>query len=219
MSGAAEGDSPSWPQWRGPGGSGIAASADVPLEWNGETGRNISWKTAIEGRGHSSPVVWGDRIFLTTAIEGEVLPGAKAPAHTMEGEEFKHPDALGSDRRHTLKVIGIDSASGAIVWARVAYDGPMYDDRHKMSSYASPTVATDGERVYAYFGSPGLYVYDFAGTPLWSRDVGDIKTIGMGVGTSPVLAGDFVFIQADENEGGSRAWPRTPCTCRSTATA
>jgi outer membrane protein assembly factor BamB len=198
---AAEPDRDAWPQWRGPGGSGIAPDAAVPLEWDGASGRNIQWKTAIEGRGHSSPVVWGDRIFLTTAIEGEVIPGAKAPPHLMDGEEFKHPDALGADHRHTLKVIAIDRGSGAIVWSRQAYDGAMYDDRHKASSYASPTVATDGERVYAWFGSPGLFVYDFAGNPVWNRDVGDIKTVGMGVGTSPVLWGELVFIQADENDG------------------
>jgi outer membrane protein assembly factor BamB len=198
---AAENDVSTWPQWRGPGGSGLAADAAVPLEWDGTTGRNIEWKTPIEGRGHSSPVVWGNLVFLTTAIEGEVVPGAKAPPHMMEGEEFKHPDAIGADRRNTLKVMAIDASTGAMVWSRVAYEGLMYDDRHKASSYASPTVATDGERVYAYFGSNGLYVYDFAGNPVWSRDVGDIKTIGMGVGTSPVLWGDHVFIQADEDEG------------------
>ena len=98
-------------------------------------------------------------------------------------------------------MIAIDRGTGAIVWSKVAYDGPMYDDRHKMSSFASPTIATDGERVFAYFGSPGLYVYDLAGNQLWTRDVGDIKTIGMGVGTSPVLSGGRVFIQADEDEG------------------
>jgi outer membrane protein assembly factor BamB len=190
-----------WTQWRGPNGSGIAADASVPLEWDAASNRNILWKTQIEGRGHSSPVVWGDRVFLTTAIEGEVIPGAKAPPHQLGGEEFKHPDALGADRRHTLKVIAIDRSTGAVAWSKVAYDGPMYDDRHQASSYASPTVAVDAERVYAYFGSPGLYVYDHAGAQLWTRDVGDIKTIGMGVGTSPVLWSGRVFIQADEDEG------------------
>ncbi len=146
-------------------------------------------------------MVWADRIFLTTAVEGEVIPGAKAPAHRMGGEEFKHPDAVGADRRHTLEVIAIDRGTGVVAWSKVAYDGPMYDDRHKMSSFASPTIATDGDHVFAYFGSPGLYVYDLAGNQLWTRDVGDIKTIGMGVGTSPVLAAGRVFIQADEDEG------------------
>jgi len=207
-----------WPQWRGPAGSGIAAPADVPLEWNAASGKNILWKTAIEGRGHSSPVVWGDRIFLTSAIEGDVIPGAKPPAHTLGGEEFKHPDALGADRHHTLTVVALDAGTGKVLWSKVAYAGAMYDDRHKAGSYASPTVATDGERVFAYFGSQGLHVYDFAGSLAWSRDIGDIKTVGMGVGTSPVLWGDHVFLQADENEGkesflvaldkkdGSEAW-------------
>jgi outer membrane protein assembly factor BamB len=198
---AVEPDRGSWTQWRGPNGSGIAADASVPLEWDATANRNILWKTEIEGRGHSSPVVWGDRIFLTTAIEGEVIPGAKAPSHRMGAEEFKHPDALGADKRHTLKVLAIDRSTGAVAWSKVAYDGPMYDDRHQVSSYASPTVAVDGERVFAYFGSSGLYSYDLAGSQLWTRDIGDIKTIGMGVGTSPVLWGGRVFIQADEDEG------------------
>lgn len=198
---AAEPDRGAWAQWRGPGGSGVAADASVPLEWDATTGHNVQWKTAIEGRGHSSPVVWGDRIFLTTAVEGEAIPGAKAPAHLLGGEEFKHPDALGADRRHRLEVIAIDRGTGAVAWSKVAYDGRMYDDRHQASSYASPTIATDGERVFAYFGSPGLFVYDLAGSLLWTRDVGDVKTIGMGVGTSPVLWGGRVFIQADEDEG------------------
>jgi outer membrane protein assembly factor BamB len=217
---AAELDRDTWPQWRGPAGAGIAASADVPLEWDAASGKNVLWKTPIEGRGHSSPVVWGDRIFLTTAIEGDVIPGAKAPPHIIEGEEFKHPQALGSDRHHTLRVIALDAASGSVVWSKTVYEGAMFDDRHQVSSYASPTVATDGERVYAYFGSQGIHVFDFAGNPVWNRDVGDIKTLGMGVGTSPVLAGDLVFLQADENEGkesflvaldkksGNEAWRR-----------
>ena len=108
---------------------------------------------------------------------------------------------LWAPRRHTLKVLAIDRGTGAIVWSKVAYDGPMYDDRHRMSSFASPTIATDGERVFAYFGSHGLYAYDLDGNQIWTRDIGDIKTIGMGVGTSPVLWEDRVFIQADEDEG------------------
>jgi outer membrane protein assembly factor BamB len=193
---AAEPDA--WPQWRGPGGRGLAPQARVPTEWNETT---IAWRTEIAGRGHSSPIVWGDRLFLTTAIEGQPIPGAAAPTHTLEGQEFRHPDAMGADREHTFQVLALDARSGAVLWSRVAYQGRVYDDRHKAGSYASPTPVTDGERVYAYFGSEGVYAYDLDGAPVWSRDLGDIKTVGLGVGTSPVLWRNLLIIQADEDSG------------------
>lgn len=188
-----------WPQWRGPGGLGVIENAGVPLEWS-ET-KNVLWKTAIEGRGHSSPVVWGKRIFLTTAIEGEPIRGAEAPIHYSGGEEFLHPDSLGADRSHTLKVIALDADSGAIVWSRIAYEGRVYDNRHKAGSYASPTAVTDGERVYTYFGSQGVYAWDMEGERVWDRDIGQIKSVGVGVGTSPVLYRDLLILLADEDEG------------------
>lgn len=188
-----------WPQWRGIGGLGIAADATLPADWDLQ--HNLLWKTEIEGRGHSSPVIWEHHLFLTTAVEGEVIPGAKAPIHMMNGEPFKHPDSVGSDKSHTLEVLAIDAASGEILWSKVAYEGRVYDDRHKASSYASPTPVVDGERVYAYFGSQGVYAYDFEGNLVWSRDIGDLSTIGMGVGTSPVLYEDLLLIQADSGEG------------------
>jgi len=84
-----------WPQWRGPDGSGISTEKNLPAEWTPT--KNIKWKTPIEGRGHSSPIVWGNRIFLTTAIEGAVVPGAKAVTHLNEGRVFLHPDSVGAD--------------------------------------------------------------------------------------------------------------------------
>lgn len=195
---AAAAEPDAWPQWRGPGGRGLAPEAVVPTEWNEST---IAWRTAIEGRGHSSPIVWGDRIFLTTALEGAPIPGAAAPMHTLEGQEFRHPDAMGADREHTLKVVALDARTGDVLWSRVAHHGRVYDDRHKASSYASPTPVTDGERVYAYFGSEGVHAYDFDGEPVWTRDIGDIKTVGLGVGTSPVLWRNLLIIQADEDSG------------------
>ena len=172
---------------------------DVPLRWS-ET-ENVLWKTAIEGRGHSAPIVWGDRIFLTTAVAGEEIPGAKAPTHIYAGEEFLHPASLGVDKKQTLKVIALDAGTGEIVWSKVAFEGQVYDNRHDASSYASPTAVTDGERVYTYFGSQGVYAWDFDGNQAWSADIGQIKTVGLGVGTSPVLYEDFLILQVDEGEG------------------
>jgi outer membrane protein assembly factor BamB len=161
----------------------------------------VRWRTAIEGRGHSSPVVWNDLVFLTTAVEGEVVPGAKAPYHFRKGRDFVHPDSVGADRSHRLDVIAIDAETGSVRWSRTAHEGVVYDDRHRVGSYASPTCATDGETLIAYFGSEGVFAYDFAGTRKWSRDVGDIKSYGMGVGSSPILAGDLVIVQADAEDG------------------
>ena len=190
---------PHWPQWRGPDGQGIANDPGVPLEWSPT--KNVIWKAAIPGRGHSSPVVWGDRIFLTTAVEGDVVPGAKAVKHMLEGQEFVHPDGVGADRKQTLKLLALDAASGRILWEKTAWEGTPYDTRHKRGSFASPTPVTDGKLVYAYFGSEGLYVYDFDGNLKWSWKTSGIASFGVGVGTSPVLHGKLVILQCDEDSG------------------
>jgi outer membrane protein assembly factor BamB len=188
-----------WSQWRGPDSSGVSGESNLPAEWN--TDRNIRWKAAIPGRGHSSPVIWENRIFLTTGVEGEVVPGAKAVKHLLEGQEFKHPDALGADRKHTLKVLCLDRDSGRILWEKTAYEGTVYDDRHRKGSFASPTATTDGEHVYAWFGSEGLYCYDFAGELVWKVSLGPIATLGMGTASSPVLHENLIILQCDEDNG------------------
>jgi outer membrane protein assembly factor BamB len=182
-----------WAQWRGSDGTGVSDEKKAPAEW-GIT-KNIKWRTPIAGKGHSSPIVWGDRIFLTTAIEGAVVPGAKAPVHLMDGKEFKHPDSVGADRKHTLKVLCLDRASGKVVWERTAYEGTVYDDRHRKGSFAAPTPATDGSYVFASFGSEGVYCYDFTGKLVWKQSLGQIGTVGMGPGTSPVLYENLVILQ------------------------
>jgi outer membrane protein assembly factor BamB len=196
---AAAAADPNWSQWRGHDGQGVSREADVPLEW--AEGQNVAWKTPIPGRGHSSPIVWGDRLFLTTAIEGEIVPGAKPVRHFESGTEFTHPDGVGADRKHTLKVLALDARTGQILWERVAWEGTPYDTRHRRGSYASPTPVTDGERVYAYFGAEGVYAYDFEGNLAWKWWPGGIATFGVGVGTSPVFYKDVVILQCDEDEG------------------
>ena len=209
-----------WPQWRGPDGSGISNEKNLPAEWSPT--KNIKWKTAIDGRAHSSPIVWGNRVFLTTAVEGTVVPGAKAVKHTVEGgKEFLHPDSVGADKKHTFKVISIDRDTGKIAWQATAWEGTPYDNRHRKSSYAASTPATDGKLVYAFFGTEGLYAYDFKGKLAWKADLGKLGTVGMGTGTSPILFDNLVIVQADEENGeasfivavdkktGKEAW-RTP---------
>ena len=187
-----------WSQWRGPNGSGVSDETGLPVEWSPQSAR---WKTALPGRGHSSPIVWNNRVFLTAELQGPVIPGAKAPKHIMNGEVFKHPDSMGADRSHTLKVMCLDRDTGKILWERTAYEGPVYDDRHRKGSYASPTPATDGRHVFAYFGTEGIYCYDFNGRLAWKALPGNMGNIGMGPGTSPVLFEDRVILQCDEENG------------------
>ena len=153
-----------WPQWRGPDGRGVSAGTAYPDEWSPD--KNIAWKTPVAGRGHSSPVIWGDHIFLTTSIKGEQVPGRTAPDHL--GFDLKpgylHPDSEGVDYKHTLKVLGLDARTGKLA---VGADAPttalMYDNRHRKNTYASSTPVTDGKLVYAFFEAAGLYAYDFNG--------------------------------------------------------
>src|SRR6266852_2813353 len=107
-----------WPQWRGPGGQGISRETALPATWTPET--NIAWKVEVPGRGHSSPVVWNDRVFITTAIEGEPVAGAKAVEHMEFGKPFFHPDSVGADRKHTYKVMAFDGRTGQLVWEQTA---------------------------------------------------------------------------------------------------
>jgi len=186
-----------WPQWRGPGSQGISTEAGVPTDWSAT--RNVAWKTELPS-GHSSPIVWGDRIFVTAAIEGEIVPGAKAVGHIVDGQVWLHPDSVAADKKHTFKLLALDARTGRVLWDRTAYEGTVYDARHRRSSFAGPTAVTDGRMVYAYFGPEGLYAYDFSGRPAW-KVVERFKTLGLGTGTSPVLFQDLVIIQRDEDEG------------------
>jgi outer membrane protein assembly factor BamB len=188
-----------WPQWRGPHGQGVSSETALPRQWSPSS--KIAWKVAIAGRGHSAPVVWGNQVFLTTAVERAAVPGHKAPEHMDRGKPFLHPDSVGADRQNALKVMAFDARSGALAWEQVAYDGPMFDNRHKRSSYASTTPVTDGERLYVHFGAEGVYAYDLAGRLVWKTTVGKIKTLGLGVGSSPILYRDLLILQCDENTG------------------
>lgn len=188
-----------WAGWRGPEGRGVSDEKNLPTEWS--ESKNVRWKTPIPGRGFSSPIIWGNRVFLTTAIEGDVIPGQKAVVHNIGGQEFKHPDWVSSDRSHTFKVLCLDSETGKLLWEKTAYEGKVFDHRHRKSSFASPTAVTDGQSVYAYFGSEGLYCYDFKGNQVWKASLGGVPTLGMGVGTSPVLYENLLIIQCDQDGG------------------
>lgn len=193
-----------WPQWRGPNGLGVAPGTSYVDEWSAE--KNIAWKTPVEGRGHSSPVVWGNRLFITTSIRGGPS-GHTAPDHLGYDMKpgYKNPDSEESDHSYTLKVLAYDTRNGKLLWERTAYDGIMWDDRHKKNTYASSTVATDGTLLYAFFEAPGLYAYDFDGTLVWKASLGNIAKGGMGPGTSPVIVDNLLILQIDQEMGAGSA--------------
>jgi len=216
---AAEKNVPAWPGWRGgPMAFGISSESGLPDTWSAT--QNVAWKTPIPGRGHSSPVVWDKRIFLTTAVEGEPHPDMPVAVVKDFGDGAKHPDSVDGNRGYELKVLCLDRDSGKILWQQTAFTGVPYDYRHKGNTYATPTPVTDGKTVYAYFGTEGLYAYDFNGKQLWKADVGKFSSAGVGIGNSPVLYKDKLFLQIDFEEGkdsfmvaydaktGKEAWRR-----------
>jgi outer membrane protein assembly factor BamB len=186
-----------WPSFRGPDASGVADGQHLPDEWNGPTGKNILWRTPIPGLGHSSPVVWGDRIFVTTAVSSR-------GAATFRPGLYGDGDASDDRSKHRWLVVAIDRRSGKTLWERAAHEGEPLDKRHIKSTYASATPVTDGRIVVASFGSQGVYAYDVNGTFLWKVDVGrldlgayDIPTFEWGPASSPVMWNGLVLLQYD----------------------
>jgi outer membrane protein assembly factor BamB len=191
-----------WAQWRGPDGLGISAETGFATEWSPT--KNVKWKTAIPGRGHSSPVIWGDHIFLTTSFKEEPVPGGrKAPVHLDFSYRpgYVHPDAVDIEFIHKLETLAVDAKTGKILWEKTSYEGLMSDDHHRSNTYASPSVVTDGTLAYAFFESLGLYAYDFDGNLKWKTSLGDIIKAGLGPGTSPVLYKNLIILQCDQEMG------------------
>lgn len=186
-----------WPQWRGPWGTGVAPLADPPVEWSEADGKNIRWKTAIPGLGHSSPVVWGNHVFLTTALaHGDAL---KPRYSTAKGAH----DNLPVTHRHKFIALAVDRTTGKILWQRTLRDAVPHDGHHFTGSLASNSPVTDGQHVYAFFGTYGLYCLDFTGTEVWHADFGTMESLhGHGEGSSPALYGDTLVVNWD-HEGQS----------------
>jgi len=186
-----------WPQFRGPNASGIGDGAELPVSWNVEKSHNLRWKTPIPGLAVSSPIVWGDRVFVTTAVGSD--PTAKF-RHGLYGDVTPSPDVS----RHSWRVYCLDRTTGKILWEQTAHTGVPATKRHPKSSQASCTPATDGRRLVAHFGSQGLYCYDLEGKLLWKRDLGALNAgwffdpdYEWGVASSPILYKDLVIVQAD----------------------
>lgn len=168
-----------WPHWRGDGGNGVSLTARPPVEFGPD--RNLRWRAEIPGRGSSSPVVVGERVFVTTAVPVEGEPGVL-----------------------DFRLLCFDRRTGREEWSRSCVKAVPHEVTHETNGFASASPCTDGERVYAHFGSRGLHAFTLAGEPLWSRDFGDMTVRhGFGEGSSPTLAGDLIVVPWD-HEGPSR---------------
>ena len=187
-----------WPQFRGHHSSGIG-SGHPPARWDVTSGNNIEWKTKIDGLGHSAPVVWGDRVFLTTAISDQTdTPVLRTGRVGGNGES--------ADEKGDWKwaVLSIDLNSGEIDWTREVAQGVPGIKRHIKASHANCTAATNGQFVVAFFGSEGLYCLDMAGNVVWKKDFGrlhsgpyDAPKLEWGFASSPVIHNDKVVVQCD----------------------
>lgn len=187
-----------WPQFRGHGGLGIG-SGNPPTEWDTKTGHNVSWKTPIPGLGHSAPIVWGDRVFLTTAINSDTDNPAVASGWSGgTGESAKDTG------QWTWQVMCLQLGTGRILWAKEAHVGEPTIKRHLKASHANCTPATDGEFVVAFFGSEGLHCFDIDGQLIWKHDFGkllsgpyDAPEMEWGFASSPIIHNGLVIVQCD----------------------
>jgi outer membrane protein assembly factor BamB len=182
------------PQFRGPRGDGVAFGANLPVTWSATS--PVAWRCAIPGKGWSSPIIWGDRVFVTSAVgPGRVEPPAKLRSAA------DHVHGVTANAEHQYMLHGVDWRTGTLLWSRCAHTGIPPGPIHPKNSYASETPVTDGERVYAYFGGVGLFCYDLEGRPLWSRSWGAYKMDwNWGTSASPALHGGLLFILNDNQE-------------------
>jgi outer membrane protein assembly factor BamB len=185
-----------WPAFRGANASGVADGAKPPVTWNADKSRNILWTTAIPGLSHSSPIVWGNQVFLITAISGDSKAGFNAKAKGI---------GLADDSvKHTWRIYSLDKLSGHVLWEKTAYEGVPRAKRHVKATQANSTPVTNGKYLVALFGSEGLDCYDLSGKLLLKKDLGvlnpglwDDSTSSWGHASSPVIYRDLVIVQAD----------------------
>ncbi|HYV27742.1 MAG TPA: PQQ-binding-like beta-propeller repeat protein [Candidatus Eisenbacteria bacterium] len=216
---AAEPDGVNWPSFRGPQASGVADGFASPEKWNVAKGENLKWKTAIPGLGHSSPAIWGNWIFITTAVKEK---GEQELKVGLYGDVKSVNDAS----KHSWLLLCLNKTNGNILWQRTAHEGVPKIKRHTKSSHANSTPATDGKHVVAFFGSEGLFCFDAGGKLLWQKDFGLLNSgwyvmpaAEWGFASSPIIHDNLVIVQCDvqsnsflaafEVNDGKEIW-RTP---------
>jgi outer membrane protein assembly factor BamB len=180
-----------WPQFLGPGARALSTNANLPDRWSAT--ENVAWKTQIPGRGRSSPIAWGNRVFLTTVLDAEE-PGAPKMGPDMSGR-------LPASSELQWMVLCLDLLSGKVLWEREVHRGAPPSPTHLKNSYASETPVTDGERVYAYFGSVGVFCLDMDGRPVWSHPIAPHPMLsGWGTASSPVLHHGRLYLVNDNSK-------------------
>ena len=186
-----------WPAFRGLNASGVADGKPTPASWDVATGENVLWKTPIPGVSVSSPIVWGDRVFVSTAISSD-------PKQSLRSGQYGDVEPIADSSKHSWRLYALDRVSGKVVWERIAHEGVPKTKRHPKSSQASPTPVTDGRHVIVSFGSEGLYAYDFDGKLVWKRDLGVLNSgwfydpdYEWGLGSSPIIWKNMVIVQCD----------------------
>ncbi len=217
-----------WPQFRGPEGNMLSSATNLPEVW--DTVKNVAWTYRLDGAGWSSPIVWGNKVFITSCFPEKVAlvpergpqqgppplprPGAPGQGQGPQGGQAPRPgqgqpgappqednDTTFKQDVYRWEVTCIDLNTGKEFWKQVAYHGNPKVKKNPMNNYATETPATDGKRVYAYFGNIGLFCYDVYGNQLWKKDFGAYKVLnGWGTGSSPMLYNGMVYIQDDNEE-------------------
>ena len=185
-----------WPQFRGPQASGVDASAATPTQWDVEKGENIQWKTAIPGLAHSSPIIWGDRVYVTTAVR----PGKADLKVGLYGDIASAND----QDSHQWRLLALDKAIGRILWDKPGHEAIPRVKRHTKASHCNSTPATDGKHIIALFGSEGLFCFDMDGKLLWKKDLGpmdsgyyQVRSAQWGFASSPVIHDNKVVVLCD----------------------
>ncbi len=188
-----------WPQWRGPLATGVAPHGDPPTEWGPE--KNIAWKVEIPGKGYASPIVWQDTLYLLTAVPADEPIEVPDPPESEDGQG--RPRNILPTQTQQFTILAIRREDGGVVWEKVLREEVPHEGTHMTATWASNSPITDGEHIFAYFGSRGLYCLDMDGNLIWQKDFGDMQTRrGFGEGSSPALHGDTLVVNWD-HEGDS----------------
>jgi ribosomal protein S21 len=229
--GAAPTQSSNWPSFRGPGAGGVADGLELPEAFSGVDGVNLAWRAEIPGMGHASPVVWGDRVYITSAV-------SEAPPQRYLAELPDSRESIVDRTTHRWVIMALDKRNGDVLWERTAAEGVPRTGRQRKGSFNNSTPATNGTHVVALFGSQGLFCYDSEGNMLWQVDLGVLDagwffdpTFQWGTASSPIIQGDQVIVQVDVFGGsfiaafdladGSERWhtPRDEVSSWATPTA
>lgn len=193
-----------WPQWRGLNNDGMARG-DAPHEWNDT--KNVAWRVAIPGRGNSSPVIWGDKIFLTTAVPtgAATASATQTQPPPVQGRRQGRGPGGGANagQEHKFVVMCLDRRTGKVLWERVAKVATPHEGyHHNYGSFASNTPVTDGKYLYAFFGSRGIYCYDLNGKLMWEKQFQPMRMrLGFGEGVATVLDGNALYLKFDQEQG------------------